>query len=159
MNKPRRTINWGETVVPGIGLLFAIAYFIQVTDASWVAIYWPALIASVVGVLWIMILFSFAFPKAEQADRRRFSLSWLWRKGRKVSMTFLASIGYLLVLPYLGFSLTNFCFMILVFRSLGSKRWIQNIVVALIITLFLYFALVVFMKMSLPQFTIGEYAI
>jgi hypothetical protein len=159
MNKPRRTVNWGETVVPGIGLLFAIAYFIQVTGASWVAIYWPVLIAGVLGVLWLVIVFSFVLPKAEQADRRRFSLSWLWGEGRKVSMIFLSSIGYLLVLPYLGFSLTNFCFMIVVFRSLGSKRWIQNIVVALVITLFLHFALVIFMKMSLPRLTIGEYAI
>ena len=159
MNKPRRTVNWGETVVPGIGLLFAIAYFIQVTDASWVAIYWPVLIAGVLGVLWLVIVFSFILPQAEQADRKRFSLSWLWGEGRKVSIIFLASIAYLLVLPYFGFSLNNFCFMILIFRSLGSKKWIQNIVVALVITLFLHFGLVVFMKMSLPRLTIGEYAI
>lgn len=159
MEKPRRTVNWGETVVPGIGLLFAIAYFIQVADASWVAIYWPVLIAGVVAVLWVVIVFSFVLPKAEQTDRRRFSPSWLWGEGRKVSMIFLASIGYLLVLPYIGFSLTNFSFMIVVFRSLGSKKWTQNIIVALVITLFLHFALVVFMRMSLPRFTIGEYAI
>ena len=52
MDKPRRTINWGEAIVPGLGLLFAIAYFIQVTDASWVALQWPVLIAIVSGLLW-----------------------------------------------------------------------------------------------------------
>ena len=159
MDKSRRTINWGEAVVPGIGLLFGIAYFIQVTDASWVALYWPVLIAAISGLLWLMIVLSFVFSKGEQARRDQFSLSWLREKGRKVSLIFLASIGYLLVIPYLGFSFTNFSFMILVFRCLGSKKWAQNLVVALVITLFLHFALIVFMKMSLPQLTIGKYDI
>ncbi len=159
MDKSRRTINWGEALVPGIGLLFGIAYFIQVTDASWVALYWPVLIAAMSGLLWLMIVLSFVFSKGEQARSGHFSLSWLREKGRKVSLIFMASIGYLLVIPYLGFSITNFCFMILVFRSLGSKKWVQNLVVALVITVFLHFALVVFMKMSLPQLTIGSYNI
>jgi hypothetical protein len=159
MDKSRRTINWGEAVVPGIGLLFGIAYFLQVTDASWVALYWPVLIAAISGFLWLVIVLSFVISKGEQVQPRRFSLSWVREKGRKVSLIFLASIGYLLVIPYLGFSLTNFCFMILVFRCLGSRKWAQNLVVALVITLFLHFALIVFMKMSLPQLSIGKYDI
>jgi hypothetical protein len=159
MDKSRKTINWGEAVVPGIGLLFGIAYFLQVTDASWVALYWPVLIAAISGFLWLVIVLSFVFSKGEQVRRDRFSLSWIWEKGRKVSLIFLASIGYLLVIPYLGFSLTNFCFMILVFRSLGSRKWAQNLVVALVITVFLHVALIVFMKMSLPQLSIGKYDI
>ena len=159
MDKPRRTINWGEAIIPGLGLLFVIAYFIQVTDASWVALQWPVLIAIVSGLLWLVIVLSFVFSKGEQARRGHFSLSWLWEKGRKVSMIFLASIGYLLAISYLGFSITNFCFMILVFRCLGSKKWVQNLVVALVITLFLHFGLIVFMKMSLPQLSIGNYSI
>lgn len=159
MDKPRKTINWGEAIVPGLGLLFAIAYFIQITDASWVAIYWPVLIAIILGILWLMTLFSFVLSKDEQADRRHFSISWLSGKGQKVSLVFSASIGYLLAICYLGFSITNFCFMILIFRCLGSKKWVQNIVVALVITLFLHLALVVFLKMSLPQLSIGNYKI
>jgi hypothetical protein len=159
MDKSRKTINWGEAVVPGVGLLFGIAYFLQVTDASWVALYWPVLIAAISGILWLMIVLTFVVSKGEQVQRDRFSLSWLREKGRKVSLIFLASIGYLLVIPYLGFSLTNFCFMILVFRCLGSRKWAQNLVVALVITVFLHVALIVFMKMSLPQLTIGKYDI
>ncbi len=49
--------------------------------------------------------------------------------------------------------------MILIFRLLGSKKWVQNIVVALVITLFLHLALVIFLKMSLPQLSIGNYKI
>jgi hypothetical protein len=159
MDKPRRAINWGEAIVPGVGLLFVIAYFIQVTDASWVAIYWSVLIAVVLGILWLVIVFSFVWSKGERADRRHVSPSWLWGKGRKVSLIFLASMGYLLVIPYLGFSITNFCFMISIFRLLGSKNWVQNTVVALVITLFLHVALVVFMRMSLPQLALGKYSI
>jgi hypothetical protein len=159
MDKSRRTIHWGEALVPGIGLLFGIAYFLQVTDASWVALYWPVLIAAISGLLWFVIVFSFVFSKGEQVRRDRVLLSWIREKGRKVSLIFLASIGYLVVIPYLGFSLTNFCFMILVFRCLGSRKWAQNLVVALVITVFLHFALIVFMKMSLPQLSIGKYDI
>lgn len=159
MGPPKRRINWGEAIIPGIALFFGIAYFIQVRGGPWVAIYWPVVLLIIVCPLWVMLLFSFVFSKSEPVERRPFSFSSFWEKGRKVAIVFFASIGYLVAVPYLGFSITNFCFLISIFRILGSKKWSQNIVIALIIVLALHVGLIVLMKLRLPQLSIGEYNI
>ncbi|MCD6471616.1 tripartite tricarboxylate transporter TctB family protein [Candidatus Aerophobetes bacterium] len=159
MDKPKRAINWGEAIVPGIGLAFIVAYFIQVINLPWIAVYWPVLIAVIMGSLWIMILFLFVFSRVDQANRRKFSISWFWGKGRKMGLVLSAFIGYLLALPYLGFSISNLCLLILLFRGLGSKKWMQNIVTAFITVFLLHIALIVFLKMSLPQLSIGKFNI
>ena len=159
MNTPKRRIDWGEAIIPGIALFFGIAYFIQVRGGPWVAIYWPVVLLIIVCPLWLMVVFSFVFPKREPVERRPFSFSSFWERGRKVAIVFFASIGYLVVIPYLGFSITNFCFLISIFRILGSRKWSQNIVIALIIVLALHVGLIVLMRLRLPQLPIGEYAI
>ena len=173
MGTPKRRIDWGEAIIPGIALIFGIAYFIQVKGGPWVAIYWPVVLLIIVCPLWLMLLFFFVFPKSEQADRKSPSsfllrlrqacptgyIRSLWEKGRKVAIVFFASIGYLVVIPYLGFSITNFCFLISIFRILGGKKWGQNIVIALIIVVALHVGLVVLMKLRLPQLSIGGYTI
>jgi len=159
MGAPKRRIDWGEAIIPGIALFFGIAYFIQVKGGPWVAIYWPVMLLIILCPLWVMLLVSFVFPKSEPVERSPFSLSSFWKKGRKVAIVFLASIGYLVVIPYLGFSITNFCFLVSIFRILGGKKWSQNIVVAIIIVLALHVGLIVLMKLRLPQLSIGGYTI
>jgi len=152
--KIRRRIDLGEAIVPGLGLLFGGAYFLQTTDAPADALYWPILTALVAGPLWLAVVLSFVWVRREES-RPRPRLGWLWGPGRRVSFILAASIGYLLVIPWLGFSLTNFVFMLAVFRGLGGrKRW-TNTAVALGITVFLHVALVVLMKQSLPQLELG----
>ncbi|MBW1973832.1 MAG: hypothetical protein JRI44_13505, partial [Deltaproteobacteria bacterium] len=53
MVNQKRSIDWGEAIIPILTLLFGIAYFIQVKGASWTAIYWPTLIAIVLALLWL----------------------------------------------------------------------------------------------------------
>jgi hypothetical protein len=159
MNTPKRRIDWGEAIIPGIALFFGIAYFIQVRGGPWVAIYWPVVLLIIVCPLWLMVVFSFVFSKSEPVERSPFSFSSFWEKGRKVAIVFFASIGYLVAIPYLGFSITNFCFLILIFRILGSRKWSQNIVIALIIVVALHVGLVVLMRLRLPQLSIGGYTI
>ena len=159
MGAPKRRIDWGEAIIPGIALFFGIAYFIQVKGGPWVAIYWPVMLLIILCPLWVMLLVSFVFPKSEPVERSPFSFSSFWEKGRKVAIVFLASIGYLVVIPYLGFSITNFCFLVSIFRILGGKKWSQNIVVAIIIVLALHVGLIVLMKLRLPQLSIGGYTI
>lgn len=159
MGAPKRRIDWGEAIIPGIALVFGVAYFIQVKGGPWVAIYWPVVLLIIVCPLWLMLVVSFVFSKSEPVERSTFSLTSFWEKGRKVVIVFFASIGYLVAIPYLGFSITNFCFLISIFRILGGKKWSQNIVIALIIVLALHVGLIVLMRLRLPQLSIGEYNI
>jgi hypothetical protein len=155
MDMPRKRINWGETIIPALTLLFGIAYFLQTLDAPKIAIYWPIIIAAVVGILWLSVLVQFVFVKKELSDRPRPSLLIILGESRRPFLILFGSIGYLLFVPWLGFSLSSFCFMLILFRGLGSHKWILNLSVALGITVFLHVALIIFMKLSLPQLNLG----
>jgi Tripartite tricarboxylate transporter TctB family len=159
MEIPGKRINWGETVIPILTLLFCVTYFLQTTDAPKIAIYWPVIIAALVGILWLPVLIKFVFVKEESADRSKLSLAKTFGGSQRPLLILFGSIGYLLVVPWLGFSLSNFCFMLTIFRGLGSDRWIQNLLVAFGITVFLHVALIIFMQLTLPQLNLGIIAI
>lgn len=157
MDKNRPKINWGEALVPGLGLLFGVGYFLQSLDAPKQALVWPTLTALTVLVFWAPIVVKFVFRK--DAPPNRIRLSWLWRDGQRTGLITAATLGYLVLVPFLGFSISNFLFMLAVFRGLGSQQWKKNLTVALVIAVFLHVALVVLMKLSLPQLELGNIAI
>jgi hypothetical protein len=145
--------DWGEAVVPAIGLVFGIAFFLQTQDAPADAMQWPYLTAGTVLLLWVPILFKFVFKK--ETPGVKLQLAWLRGSGRRVVFIFFAAVFYLMLMPYLGFSVSNFLLLLVVFRVLGGQSWVRNISLATGITLFLHLALVVFMQLSIPRLTIG----
>ena len=152
---PRKRINWGEMVIPGLSLLFGITYFLQILDAPKIAMYWPVIIASLVCILWLLVFIKFVFVKEKPPDQPKLSPSKIIGKSQRPLLILFGSIGYLIFMPWLGFSLSSFGFMLIIFRGLGSRQWIQNLSVAFGITAFLYAALIIFMKLSLPQLNLG----
>jgi len=151
----RKRINWGETTVPLLALVFGIAYFLQTRDAPAIALYWPIIIAVVAGLLWIAVVVQFIFLKRDVTRQSRTNLSEVINNSKRPGLILFGSVGYLLAVPWLGFSLSNFFFMLIIFRGLGSRRLLQNIIVAAGITAFLHIALISLMKMSLPQLNLG----
>ena len=121
MDKNRPKIHWGEALVPGLGLLFGVGYFLQSLDAPKQALLWPTLTALTVLVFWVPIVVKFVFRKDAPAAKIR--LSWLWRDGQRTGLITAATLGYLVLVPFLGFSISNFIFMLAVFRGLGSRQW------------------------------------
>lgn len=150
-------VDWGEAVVPAFGLVFGISFFLQTGDAPADAMKWPYLTAGAALLLWLPILFKFVLNK--ETSTEKFQIAWLWKNGRRVVFIFCATVVYLLLMPYLGFSLSNFLLLLIAFRGLGGHSWIKNASVAFGITLFLHIALIVFMQLSIPRLTIGGISI
>ena len=144
----------GEAVVPGIAVAFGISYFIQTADAPEVALFWPAVTATVAGLLLLVVCVQ-AFLKRPSAAVD--SKQPQEKQGRifRPALILAGPLGYLFMLPYLGFSLANFIFMLCLFRGLGSAKWGRNLLVAAVIAAFLHLALIVFMKLSLPRLVVG----
>ncbi|RJQ55120.1 MAG: tripartite tricarboxylate transporter TctB family protein [Desulfobacteraceae bacterium] len=153
MNRERRKINLGEAVIPGLALVFVLAFFIQVRSAPAVALYWPVAVAAALGIFWVAVTARFVFPRSEAGD----SALMRGRAGitGRVVLIFLASVGYLAAVSRLGFTLSNFFFMLLLFRKLGGRSWLRDILVAVSIAGFLHLALVVLMQLSLPRLDLG----
>ena len=142
MNGSEKKLNWEEAIVPGLALLFAAAYFLQTRDAAIEVLRWPLAIAAVAGVLLLFVLFFFLFA-AQGEDRARINL-------KKPLLILIGPLVYVFSLAYLGFALSSFLFLTTLFKCLGGRSWIRNVLVALIITGGLYVITIIVMEMSLP---------
>ncbi len=153
MGKTRRNFNSGEAIIPGISLAFGIAYFVQTTDASMVAIKWPYILATLTGVLWLGVVSAYLFSHQTEASKVIVSLPQTF----KPILILVAPIAYIVVMPYLGFALSSMIFLAMLFRRLGGQSWVRNISIAFTVTAFLYLAMVILMKMTLPRLEIGSF--
>ena len=154
MEMMKKRFNLQEAIVPGITLLFAVAYFVQTTDASWVAIKWAYALAALTAVLWLGVVGVYVFSRSEKsnsADEKK--------SGVKVKpfIILVAPILYITLMPYIGFALSSLLFLTLLFRCLDGRSWVRNILVAFTITAFLYVAMILLMQMSLPRLEIGSF--
>ena len=155
----KTSISWGESIVPLLAVIFGIAYFFQTRDAPIDALYWPIIIAIVAGSLWVAVVVKFVFSNEAVTRQIRVNFSDFMAESQRPAIVVICSLVYLLAVPWLGFSLSNFLLMLILFRCLGSQRWLQNCLVAVGITAFLHIALILFMKLSLPQLNLGIIAL
>ena len=160
MAASRRAVNWGEAIVPGIALLFGAAFFFQTYAGPSKALYWPIIVAVVFGVFWLLAVIKFLFmtPTEPAAPDDKKSGGIVARYGRSLLIGG-GALVYVILVPYLGFTVGSFLFMLAIFRGLGSRKWLTNILVSIGITAFLHVALIVLMKMSLPQIQLGPITI
>lgn len=139
--------------MPALTLAFVAAYFFQVRNAPAVALYWPLTVAAVLALFWVAVVVRFLWVRQEPSGSVAQKAAGLIPA--RVALLFFASIGYLAVVSWLGFTLSNIVFMLVIFRGLGGRNWTRNIVVALAIAVFLHVSLVVLMQLSLPQLDLG----
>ncbi|SDZ83148.1 Tripartite tricarboxylate transporter TctB family protein [Desulfuromusa kysingii] len=152
MEKNKKRFNPNEAIVPGISLLFGIAYFVQTADASWIAIKWAYGLGTLTGLFLLGIIFTYVFSipvKKEKTDTPA--------NKYKPLIILIAPLLYIATMPYLGFALSSFVFLTLLFRWLGGKSWSRNTIIAFTITAVLYVAMVLLMQMSLPRLEIGSF--
>lgn len=153
MEKKKKRFNPGEAIVPGVSLAFGAAYFLQTMDGSMVALRWPYIIAVIAGLLWLAVVVFFLFDhRPETAEK-----SMGRKEMGKPALIFCAPIVYIGIMPYIGFALGSFLFLMILFRCLGSLSWAGNLTVAFSITSFLYITMVILMKMSLPRLAVGSF--
>lgn len=153
MKPNRKTLISGETIVPGLTLLFGLAYLVQTRDASATAMRWPYIIIVTMGVLWLAVVYLYVFSRSETKRTTSVDLRSLAMHGKLV----IAPLVYLAVMPHLGFALSTFLFLQLLFRMLGSRSWGLNLLIALILTSVLQCGLISLLHMSLPRLQIGSF--
>ncbi|MFH1982598.1 MAG: tripartite tricarboxylate transporter TctB family protein [Pseudomonadota bacterium] len=163
MKERKIHIDWAEAIVPGIALFFGVAFFYQTTDAPKDALFWPLITAGTTLVLWFLALKRFVVQRrCEDTGPSPLAATpavTSYRTKARIALILSAAVGYLVLIPFLGFSVTNFLFMLVVFRGLGSRRWGQNMAVAAGIAIFLHVALVVLMMQELPRLVIGSFTL
>ncbi len=153
MNDKQPRIDWGEAVVPGVTLLFAAAYFRQTKDASWAALYWPIIVAAIMGGLWILVVIRFLGMK--RVSKYSPARPLLRREALRPAAVFFGAAGYIVCIRWIGFTAANFLFLCFLSPMLGARRPVRIVLTAAGVAVFLHLALVVLMKLSVPRLDLG----
>jgi len=153
MNRKKVQFQLGEVLVPGLALLFVLAFLVQTRGASMTVMRWPYMMLAVTAIFWLGIVGRYIFSAAEETEKTSFAPKQLLIPALMV----VAPILYLVAMPYLGFALSTLLFLPTLFRLLGSRSWKANLVIALIMTVALHMSMIVLMKMSLPRLEIGSF--
>ncbi|PLX66673.1 MAG: hypothetical protein C0602_11430 [Denitrovibrio sp.] len=150
MDKQKKSVNYGELVIPALTVLFAVAFFIQTREAPMVAMKWPLMVFIMLAVMLALVIYNFIFVSPETGGRS-LNLQTL----KKPLLILIFPIVYILSMNYLGFALSSLIFLNVMFRLLGAKSYVRNLIVSIILVGLLHFALNILMQMSFPQLGIG----
>ena len=129
-----------ELVFPIMALVFAIYYFYTIMDLSWEA----QINGFLIGSILIILVFLFLIRTGLEVIRGNASLQFsdLFTFGRaqmaRVGLFSLA-VAYVLVIPWAGYTLTTFTFLIMAMFILGVRSPIKLLIIALVLSLTGYY--------------------
>ncbi|WP_022849630.1 tripartite tricarboxylate transporter TctB family protein [Limisalsivibrio acetivorans] len=142
----KSTNSRGELFVPALMAGFLGVYLFQTADAPRVAMVWPYIIIGFTSLLLMIVLFNNReklLPSAGSKESRKHY--------KKPAILIALTIVYLTALPFAGFTLSSFIYLVSVLFFLGVHSVFQLILVPGIICAFLYLSLIKAMQISLPS--------
>ena len=90
-------------------------------------------------------------------ERKPFSWGFVSERGvwMKIAVTMVASIGYGLVLDWLGYLIATFFFMMVVSTLINVGRHKQNVIIAALFSIITFISFALLLKLSLPRGLLG----
>jgi len=111
-------------------------------------------LASVFICLLALIIFFNSWKIKPGSGANLFTL-WQDVRWKRPLAVGLITVGYILVFGLLGFALSTFLFLFILFRSLERLAWKKNLLISLVSTGFCYFLLRFSLEASLPKGIFG----
>jgi putative tricarboxylic transport membrane protein len=111
--------------------------------------FFPTLIGGLFSILSIA-LFIITFPTKDRLPEKR----GFWKeKGswKKVFLSLLSLVFYLISLDYLGYRITTFLFILFLLKFVGQRRWGSSILTAILVSLGSYAIFKTGLGVSLPK--------
>lgn len=136
-----RKFDTGELIVPGIVALFVISYHVQVRDIPRDVLIWPLIVTVILLLLLAAVLFQMF---------RGFYGAVTNKPLLKPMALLLSSVVYLMVMPYLGYTLATFGFLMGLQIYLGARP-ANATIVAFSTTAILHVVMIIVMGLSLPR--------
>lgn len=117
------TVIGGELILPVAGLIFTLYYFSTILDSPWEAQVAAFFVGSILILLIVILLIKTGLALARGTGRFDFSpLVAPLRINLKRLALFGLTLGYMLLIPYLGFTITTFIFMASAMLLLQQKK-------------------------------------
>lgn len=111
--------------------------------------FFPALIGGVFSLLSMALFITTFLAKGQPSEERSF---WKEKKSwRKVLLSLLSLVFYLISLDYLGYRITTFLFILFLLKFVGKRRWGSSILIALLVSWASYAVFKTGLGVSLPK--------
>ncbi len=134
------TMKGDELVLPIMALLFAIYYFYTIKDLSWEAQINGVLIGSVLIILVLVFLVKTGLEAVRGEASLRSKDLFKINRIQLVKAGLLAlAVAYVLVIPYAGYTLTTFTFLIAAMLVLGVYSPVKLVGISLLLSLTGYY--------------------
>ena len=140
-----------ELVLPILALLFAIYYLYTIKDLAWEAKVNGLLIGSVLILLVLAFLIKIGIEVIRHESSLRFGELFGWSRAQagRIGLFGLAVL-YVLVIPYAGYTLTTFLFLLTAMFVLGVRSPVKLIGVSLVLSLTGYYLFIALLDTRFP---------
>lgn len=146
-----------ELSVPLVVVLFSLSYIYQVWGERRVVILWPytvmalLILSTAVGILQGLAGSWRQEDEKDTAGEGAFAWARNWAKPLIITGV---TVAYLAAIAYLGFSLSNFLYLMVLFWALGTRRLFQITGLSLLITFILHLVMINFFQMPVPRLSL-----
>lgn len=143
-----------ELFVPIIVVLCSLLYVVQVWGFPLVVVLWPYIVMAFLIICTAVVVVEGMAGDWLRETGKHVSgegFSALLRKGMKPLIITGVTVIYLAVIEYLGFTLSNFLYLLVLLRALGNRRIWFIIVISLAIVLILHLVMNSFLQMPIPR--------
>lgn len=140
-----------ELILPILALVFAIYYLYTIKDLVWEA----QINGLLIGSILILLVLAFFFRTGLEVIRHQASLKtgdlFRWNKYQAARIgLFGLAVVYVLAIPYAGFTLTTFVFLVTAMLVLGVRSPVKLITISLILSLTGYYLFIVLLDTRFP---------
>ena len=141
-----------ELVIPVLAMAFAVYYVVSIWNLPWEAQMNGFFLSAAIWVLGL--LFVVRVIRRSLAEHGRFGFETIIGSGplvvRRLGLVGL-TVGYVIVIPWLGFTLTTMVFLAAAMAHLGVRSWKQLAGVSLTLSLIGYVVFIVALNSRLPR--------
>jgi len=112
----------------------------------------PLLVGIFLGAVSILTLIKALRARGDHASDKNVAELFSWGKFRKTAVMCVAVFGYALLLPSLGYLVSTFALMLIMFKGLSAQRWGATIIESLLSVILSYYLFVVWLGCQVPSF-------
>ncbi len=138
-----KRVDKGEFVIPGLMIAFLLAYHVQTCSLASEVLLWPRIVTVLLVLLMGAVFLQIWRKEKVSSENEKRSL-------KKPVVLFVIALVYLGSMPFLGYTLGSFLFLLVTMRFLGTRAK-RAFLIALVITLILYGVMILLMDLPLPR--------
>ncbi len=150
-------IKWEELFVPFLSIFFSLLYLGQVWREPRIVVLWPYIIMAMLVGCSALIVLKDLMEGRGQEDRKEGTfvgiLPWM-KMAVKPLLISGATIIYLAGVGCLGFTLSNFLYLVILIWLLGTRKIRTLFGLSLLISVILHLVMIDFLQMPVPRLII-----